>query len=199
VTRYLYRVCPYGDHTKFPQLNLTHSFVYRSMLSSSVNLLHRVLSLFGCFCLMFVCFCIWLPTIAFLTLPNRRQKVFNRGTLQFCGGFAFVCGAWDYKINQNSTYLQCFTPQFGGAWSFVRGAKSTKGPPWRRDCNTTHKVINGVGWQDGHHGPSPILYDTVTLVFTLIRYFAIVVWFILTSTDNWFRYCAMAISIVSVS
>jgi len=59
-------------------------------------------------------------------------------------------------------------------------------------------VINGVGWQDDHHGPSTFVHDTVTLVFTLMRYFAVVVSLILISTDNWFPYCAMAVSIVSV-
>jgi len=33
-------------------------------------------------------------------------------------------------------------------------------------------VINGGGLLDDHHGPSAILCDTVTLVFTLFRYFA---------------------------
>jgi len=51
---------------------------------------------------------------------------------------------------------------------------------------------------DERHGPLPILCDTVTLVFTLINYFAIVFSFILISTDNWFPYCAMAHSIVFV-
>jgi len=36
-------------HTKFPQLNLIHSFVHIGMLSSSLNLLHRVLCPFVCF------------------------------------------------------------------------------------------------------------------------------------------------------
>jgi len=41
-----------------------------------------------------------------ITLQNRRQKVFNRGALQFCGAALRLCGgAWHYKINQNSTYL----------------------------------------------------------------------------------------------
>jgi len=58
---------------------------------------------------------------------NRRQKVFNRVVLQFCGlicagGFVII------KLTQNSTYLQCFTFQFGKAWSFAWGAKPTKGP-----------------------------------------------------------------------
>jgi len=39
---------------------------------------------------------------------------------------------------------------------------------------------------------------TVTVVFTLIIYFAIVVSFILISTDNWFLFHAVAVSIVSV-
>ena len=43
-----------------------------------------------------------------------------------------------------------------------------------------------------------ILRDTVPLLFTLISYFAIVFLFILISTDNWFSYCAMGLSIVSV-
>jgi len=56
-------------------------------------------------------------------------------------------------------------------------------------------MINGVGLQDDHHGPSPILYNTVTLVFTF-NYFAIAVALILISTDNWLPYYAMAVSIV---
>jgi len=46
-------------------------------------------------------------------------------------------------------------------------------------------------------GPIKILYDPVTLVLTLIRYVAIVVSFILISTDNWFPFCTMVVSIVS--
>jgi len=41
-------------------------------------------------------------------------------------------------------------------------------------------------------------YDAVTLVFTLISYFAIVVSFILISTDNWFPFRAMGVSIIFV-
>jgi len=52
--------------------------------------------------------------------------------------------------------------------------------------NTTQKVINGVGWLDERHGPSPILCDTVTLVFTLFIYFTILFSFTLIFTDNWF-------------
>ena len=58
------------------------------------------------------------------------------------------------------------------------------------------KVINGVGWRNDHHGLLPIVCDTVTLVFTLISYFAIVFSFFLISTDNWFSYYAIALSIV---
>jgi len=50
--------------------------------------------------------------------------------------------------------------------------------------NTTQKVINGVRWIDDRHGPSPVVCDTVTLVFTLIRYFAIVFylfWFLVSN------------------
>ena len=40
------------------------------------------------------------------TVQNRRQNVFNRGALQFCEeALCLFEGAWDYKINQNSTYL----------------------------------------------------------------------------------------------
>ena len=52
---------------------------------------------------------------AWASRQNRRQKVLNRGPLQFCWGFAFVWGRWHYKINQNSTYISCITFQFGGA------------------------------------------------------------------------------------
>jgi len=38
--------------------------------------------------------------------------------------------------------------------------------------NTTQKLINGVSWLDGRYGPSPILCDTVTLMFILISYFS---------------------------
>jgi len=43
---HFYNLFKHLDHTKFPQLNLIHSIVYISMLSSSVNLLHHVLCLF---------------------------------------------------------------------------------------------------------------------------------------------------------
>jgi len=40
-------------------------------------------------------------------LQNRRQKVFNRGALHFCGRALGLCGggALTQKINQNSTDL----------------------------------------------------------------------------------------------
>jgi len=52
--------------------------------------------------------------------------------------------------------------------------------------NTMQKVINGAGWLDDCHSSSPILCNTVTLVFTLFIYFAILFSFTLISTDNWF-------------
>jgi len=37
---------------------------------------------------------------------NRRQKVFNRGALRFCGGDLALCGGLDIlKIDKNSTDL----------------------------------------------------------------------------------------------
>jgi len=46
-------------------------------------------------------------------MQNRRQKAFNKGALRFCRGLVNV------KIDKNSTDSECFTFQFGGAWSFV--------------------------------------------------------------------------------
>jgi len=41
-----------------------------------------------------------------LTYQNSRQKVFkSEGFAILRGGFVFVRGAWNYKINQNFTYL----------------------------------------------------------------------------------------------
>jgi len=53
---------------------------------------------------------------------NRCQKLFNRGLCSSAGGL-FVCagGAWHYKINQNFTYLWCFTFQFGGIGALFGG------------------------------------------------------------------------------
>ena len=65
------------NHTKFPQLNLTHFFVYIGMLPSSVNLLHHILNLFVClFAFVFVC----LFVVAFdyqLCFLNTAHKVIN--------------------------------------------------------------------------------------------------------------------------
>ena len=58
---------------------------------------------------------------------NRRQKVFNRGTLRFCGGL-WVCpgGAWHRKIDKNSTdySVSCFN--LGGLEALSGGAKPPK-------------------------------------------------------------------------
>ena len=44
-------------------------------------------------------------------------------------------------------------------------------------------MINGIGWLDDRHSPSPILCDAGTLfVYTLISYFAIMLSFILMVT-----------------
>jgi len=50
---------------------------------------------------------------------NRRQKVFNRKALRFCGVFAFVRGLDILKIDKISTDLQSFMFQFERDWSFV--------------------------------------------------------------------------------
>jgi len=44
-------------------------------------------------------------TLVWLTLiQNRRQKVFNRGALRFCGVVLRLCGGLDIlKENKNST------------------------------------------------------------------------------------------------
>ena len=56
-------------HTKFPQFNLTHSFVYIRMLSSSVNLLHHI-----CVCLFFELHIFNFQPLFF----NTMQKVINQ-------------------------------------------------------------------------------------------------------------------------
>ena len=68
---------------------------------------------------------------------NRRQEVFNREALRFCGGALDLCGVLDIlKIDKTYTDLQCFMFQFGGAWSFVWGAKPTVAP--RGDGTESH-------------------------------------------------------------
>ena len=53
---------------------------------------------------------------------NRRQKVFNKGALRL------FRGASHSEIHKNSTDVQCFIIQFGGAWNFVWGAKTPEAP-----------------------------------------------------------------------
>ena len=100
----------------------SHSFVYISMLSSSVNLLHHVLCL-----IVFLAVLILFPT----------------------GGF-----------------------------------------------NTYQKVINGVGWRDDCHGPSPVLCDTVTLFVYIdqlfchcVFIFSNVLWQLVTFLHDGSLYC----------
>jgi len=57
------------------------------------------------------------------------------------------------------------------------------------------KLEAKLGPSQNPHAPSPLLYDTVILVFALIRSFAIVFLFILISSD-WFPYYAVAFSFV---
>jgi len=57
--------------------------------------------------------CMQLSTCTDISNQNRRQKVFNRGVLWFCGG------AW-HKIHQNSNDL-VFHVSIWGAWNFVWG------------------------------------------------------------------------------
>jgi len=60
---------------------------------------------------------------------NRRQNVVNREALRLCGGSFRSCrGGLDIQIDKNSTNLQCFIFQIGGAWSFVWGRKLSKPP-----------------------------------------------------------------------
>ena len=82
---------------------------------------------------------------------NRRQKVVNRGALCLCGGTLRLCrGGLTFKFNKNSTDSQCFIFQFGGAWSFVWGAKPTKAP--RGDGTVSkackYKNRNHIGGHD---------------------------------------------------
>jgi len=55
-------------------------------------------------------------------LQNRRQKLFNRGTLSLC------VGAWHSEIYQNSNNLQCFIFQFGGLEALFGGLSPPKSP-----------------------------------------------------------------------
>lgn len=51
---------------------------------------------------------------------------------------------------------------------------------------------------DDRHVPPPILWYAAIVVFALVSYFDVVFSFILISTDNYFPYCEMALSIVPV-
>jgi len=67
-------------------------------------------------------------------MQNRRQKIFNRGLCVFAGGLGFVQGVDTLKTDKTQLiYSILFL--FGGAWSFVWGAKPPKASPWRRDCS----------------------------------------------------------------
>ena len=75
------------------------------------------------------------------------------------GPCSFAGGAWHYKINQNFTYLSCFTVQFGGAWSFFWGDKPTKAPPWRRDCCIHYHWTRAENVRFGHHAFRPTIFS----------------------------------------
>jgi len=54
-------------------------------------------------------------------VQNRRQKVFNRGALRFCGGVWVCAGGLDaLKIDKTQLIysVSCFNL---GSWSFVWG------------------------------------------------------------------------------
>jgi len=85
---YFYTLFKYiFDHTKFPKLNLIHSFVNIGMLSSSVNLLHHVLCLFACFsnCALF-CFQ--------LLFCQQLSKIDKRGWLARWPPWSFTNPIW---------------------------------------------------------------------------------------------------------
>ena len=66
---------------------------------------------------------------------NRRQKIFNRGALQFCGGrFALVRGGLEViKLSKIPLLYSVSRFNLGGLGALFGGAKPTKAPPWRRD------------------------------------------------------------------
>ena len=74
---------------------------------------------------------------------NRRQKVFNRGALKFCG--VCLCGVLDItKLTKIPLVYSVSRFNLGGLGALFGGAKPTKAPPWRRDwCNTV--LLNGLG------------------------------------------------------
>jgi len=57
----------------------------------------------------------------YVSVCNRRWKVFNRG------GFAFVRGDWHSKNWQKLHWFIVFHVSIWGVWSFVWGAKPLRG------------------------------------------------------------------------
>ena len=73
---------------------------------------------------------------------NRRQEVVNRGLYVCAGALHLRRRGLIFKFDKNSTDLYCFIFQFGGAWSFVRGAKPTRAP--RGDGTELHRRLHAV-------------------------------------------------------
>ena len=77
--------------------------------------------------------CTW-PRYLVVFIQNRRQKVFNRGALRFCGGFGFVRGGLTLK-KLTKTILICSVSCFNlGELGASFGELTPKRTHWRRDC-----------------------------------------------------------------
>jgi len=57
---------------------------------------------------------------------NHLQKVLDSWALHLCRG------TWNFKIWRNTLLAYSVSYFTLGAWSFLWGARTTKGPPWRR-------------------------------------------------------------------
>jgi len=62
-------------------------------------------------------------------IQNRRQKVFNRGALQFCGGALRLCGGLDViKLSKIPLIYSVSRFNLGGLELFLGGDKPTTAP-----------------------------------------------------------------------
>ena len=60
---------------------------------------------------------------------NRRQKVFNRGALQFCGGTFRLCGGLDIiKLNKTPHIYSVSRFSLGGLGALLGGLSPPKPP-----------------------------------------------------------------------